>query len=107
MNFDSIDMDINIRNIYDTTNDEADNRPAIRRYICDRQNPFEQYDDDEFKMRFRFNKDSVVNGIWPKIIEGLAKINNRGFPIPIPPQFQLLATLRYYETSSFQVIFSC
>ena len=103
LDFDFIDMDINnISDIDDTTDDEADNTPAIRRYIRDRQNPFEQYDDDEFKMRFRFNKESVLHGILPKIIEGVAKINNRG--LPIPPQFQLLATLRYFATSSFQVI---
>lgn len=40
-------------------------------------------------------------GILPLIEEGLAKINNRG--LPISPVIQLLVSLRFYATGSFQV----
>jgi len=40
-------------------------------------------------------------GILPLIEEGLAKINNRG--LPIPPVMQLLVCLRFYSSASFQV----
>ena len=73
MNLEFIDIDnINISDIEntdssdidDTTDDDiADNRPVIRGYIRDRQNPFEHYDEEEFKRRYRFDKDSVLYGI--------------------------------------------
>lgn len=72
-----------------------------KRYIRDNQNPFEFYNEWEFKRRFRFTKDSVMFGILPLIEEGLSKINNRGLPIPIV--LQLLISLRFYATASFQV----
>ena len=57
------DIDINI-DISDIDDDDniADNR-VIRRYIRDVQNPFEYYDEDNFKRRFQFNKDSVLYAI--------------------------------------------
>jgi len=72
-----------------------------KRYIRDNQNPFEVYNEREFKRRFRFSKNSVLFGILPLIEEGLAKINNRG--LPISPVLQLLICLRFYSTASFQV----
>lgn len=81
---------------------EFENVERVRkRYIRDRQNPFEFYNDLQFKRRYRFDKNSILHGILPKIEEGLAKINNRG--LPIPPVMQLLICLRYYATASFQV----
>jgi len=74
---------------------------APKKYIRDWVNPFEFYSNQEFKRRFRFNKESVLYGILPKIEERLASINNRG--LPVPPVFQLLICLRFYATSSFQV----
>lgn len=74
---------------------------APKRYIRDWINPFEFYSNKEFKRRFRFNKESVLHGILPKIEEGIAVINNRG--LPVPPVYQLLICLRFYATSSFQV----
>ena len=50
--------DIDISDIDDIDDDIAENRPVIRGYIRDRQNPFEQYDEDEFERRYRFRKDS-------------------------------------------------
>ena len=40
----------------------VENEPVIRGYIRDRQNPFEQYDEDEFERRYRFRKDSRT--VW-------------------------------------------
>lgn len=72
-----------------------------KRYIRDAENPFDLYNEWEFKRRFRFTKDSVMFGILPLIEEGLAKVNNRG--LPIPPIIQLLVCLRFYSSASFQV----
>lgn len=72
-----------------------------KRYSRNGLNPFEFYNDMEFKKRYRFNKESVLHGILPKIEEGIGKINNRG--LPIPPAMKLLICLRFYATASFQV----
>lgn len=74
---------------------------AVKRYIRDGQNPFEFYNNLEFKKRYRFSKESVMYRILPKIQENLQKINNRG--LPIAPVLQLLICLRFYATASFQV----
>jgi len=47
-----------------------------KRYIRDGQNPFEFFNDWEFKRRFRFSKNSVMFGILPLLEEGLARTNN-------------------------------
>ncbi|KYQ50663.1 Putative nuclease HARBI1 [Trachymyrmex zeteki] len=75
---------------------------APKRYLRDKQNPFEFFNDREFKRRFRFSKVSVMFGILPLIEEGLAKINNRD--LPISPVLQLLICLRFYATASFQLV---
>jgi len=84
----------------DSTDDENDVR-APKRYIRDWIDPFQFYNNKEFKRRFRFNKNTVIYGILPKIEEGLACINNRG--LPILPVLQLLICLRFYAIGSFQV----
>ncbi|CAL1671761.1 unnamed protein product [Lasius platythorax] len=73
-----------------------------KKYIRYAQNPFDIWNDIEFKKRFRFSKESIMFGILPLIEEGLAKINNRG--LPISPVMQLLICLRFYATTSFQLI---
>lgn len=72
-----------------------------KRYIRDAQNPFNFYNEWEFKRRFRFSKQSVMFGILPLIEDALSKENNRG--LPISPILQLLVCLRFYSTASFQV----
>ena len=74
---------------------------APKRYIRDGQNPFDFHNEWEFKRRFRFSKHSVMFGILPLIEEGLARINNRG--LPIPSVLQLLICLQFYATASYQV----
>lgn len=100
-----IDDISDIEDIDDIVGDNRDNRVdnavgPIGRYICDAQNPYELYDEYEFKSRYRFDKDTVLYGILPKIHDGLAKVNHHG--LPIPPELQLLVCLRYYATASFQ-----
>jgi hypothetical protein len=88
----------------DEDEEDEDDERAIRvpkRYFRDYQNPFEFYSESEFKKRFRFRKNCIMFGILPLVEEGLAKINNRG--LPIPPVIQLLICLRFYSTASFQV----
>nr|XP_012224567.1 PREDICTED: putative nuclease HARBI1 [Linepithema humile] len=73
-----------------------------KRYIRDANNPFEFYEESEFKRRFRFSKESILYGILPKIEQYLTKINNRG--LPVSPAIQLLVCLRFYASSSFQMV---
>jgi len=86
---------------YDDEDDEHVGR-LPKRYIRDGENPFVFYDDVQFKRRHRFSKDAVTNVILPLINVALSKNNNRG--LPIAPVIQLLVCLRFYATSSFQVI---
>ena len=72
----------------------------IPRVIRDRNNPFTEFTDDEFRMRFRLPKTSlqtVLNLIQEKL-EYPSKRNSA-----VSPLNQLLLTLRFYATSSFQV----
>lgn len=100
--------DIEIQDIHfyseEEEEEEEENELQVRfpkRYVRDGQNPFDIWNDVEFKKRFRFSKESIIYGILPIIEEGLAKINNRG--LPISPVMQLLICLRFYATASFQV----
>lgn len=107
-----MDLENNINDIRDVIEDdedvEVDENNDIqhvervrKRYIRDGLNPFEFYNNKEFKKRYRFNKQSILYGILPQIEEGLGKINNRG--LPISPVMQVLICLRFYATASFQV----
>jgi len=51
--------------------------------------------------RYRFNKDTVQNYIFPLIRDDLSEADQRGRPIP--PIIKLLTALRFYATGSFQV----
>lgn len=93
-------QEINFFNEKKEENEEIQIRRP-KRYIRDTENPFEFYNEQEFKKRFRFSKNSIMFGILPLVEEGLAKINNRG--LLIPSVLQLLICLRFYATASFQV----
>lgn len=92
---------VEIQDISSSSEEDEIQIRAPKKYIRDGQNPFEFFNEQEFKRRFRFSKNSVMFGILPLIEEGLAKINNRG--LPISPVIQLLICLRFYATASFQV----
>lgn len=104
MNLEEV-RNIEIPNVLiESSDEEEEENVAMRypkRYVRDGQNPLNIWNDTEFKRRFRFSKESVMFVILPLIEEGLAKINNRG--LPISPALQLLITLRFYATASFQV----
>ena len=74
---------------------------APKRYLRNVMDPFEFFNETEFKKRFRFNKDSVLHVILPKVEIALSKPNNRG--LPVPPILQLLTCLRCYATGIFHV----
>nr|XP_034192316.1 putative nuclease HARBI1 isoform X4 [Osmia lignaria] len=99
MDFEDIDDIEDIEDIEDIQNEHPE---ITRRYIRDGSDPFDCFDEEEFRRRYRFTKDSVLNGILPTIEAGLQKGNNRG--LPIPPAMQLLICLRYYATASFHLI---
>lgn len=73
----------------------------VKRYIRDMENPIEFFEDVPFRKRYRFSKGSVVDILLPMVNARLRKLNNRG--LPVSPLMQLLITLRFYATSSFQV----
>nr|XP_039255158.1 putative nuclease HARBI1 [Styela clava] len=72
-----------------------------RRYLKDQQNPLEILTDVQFVDRYRLTKDGVVN-FMAFLHEDLAKVNNRGSPLP--PLFKFTVVLRFYATGCFQVV---
>ena len=70
-----------------------------KRYFRDVENPLEMYNDQQFKRRYRFNKNTVVDVLIPLI--GNFNTSMRG--LPIPPLLKILVALRFYATASFQV----
>ena len=68
--------------------------------IRDSSNPMEELDDDIFRSRFRFHKETV-SYILQLVIGKLCSPVPRGGGVP--PIIQLLAALRFYATGMFQV----
>lgn len=79
----------------------VNNERLPKRYIRDAENPLDFYNDEDFRRRYRFNKNTFQHQILPMIADNLIKANNRG--LPVPPLIQLCICLRYYATGSFQV----
>ncbi|XP_034830814.1 putative nuclease HARBI1 [Maniola hyperantus] len=73
-----------------------------RRYLRDAENPIEVFDENEFKIRFRFTKNIVAEFLLPLLFQNSANCNNRG--LPIPPIIQVLVALRFYATGNFQIV---
>lgn len=53
-----------------------------KRYVRDAHNPLEWWNEIEFKKRYRFDKNTVINFIQPLVAEALIKDSQRGLPIP-------------------------
>ncbi|CAK8689627.1 unnamed protein product [Clavelina lepadiformis] len=70
-----------------------------RRNIKDRLNPFENFTEEQFRERFRFRKDSVLQ-LLGMISSDLEHGTNRNHCIP--PILQLVTTLRFYAAGHFQ-----
>lgn len=73
-----------------------------RRIYKPRRNPMIEYDEEQFKMRFRFSKTTILNFVETFNINEpeISKASN----FPICPVTQLLITLRFYATGSFQEV---
>lgn len=99
-------MDAQFENLINFVNDVdylAEDTTRIKLpkvYMRDVINPFTFYTDDNFKLRYRFSKDVVLNVILPEL-RNLTPYNSRGLPIAL--EMQLLITLRFFATGSFQV----
>ena len=70
------------------------------RFFRDRTNPMEMYDDVEFRCRFRLPKEVVIE-LAEEFKDNLTLSRRLGV---LSPLMQLLVALRFYATSSFQVI---
>ncbi|XP_018399983.1 PREDICTED: putative nuclease HARBI1 [Cyphomyrmex costatus] len=73
-----------------------------KRYIRNWENPIEFFEDIPFRKRYRFSKRAVIEILLPLVNAQLRRLDNRG--LPISPLMQLLVTLRFYATSSFQIV---
>lgn len=71
-----------------------------QRQLRDRSNPIEEFSDVEFSKRFRFSKVSFLY-ILNIVSENLKVSCERSYSIP--PRLQLLITLRFYATGTFQM----
>ena len=76
-------------------------RIGITRTIRDRSNPFVELDDAIFQQRFRLTKTSVLM-LLNKI--GVAIEHETNHNHALPPMLQLLITLRFYATGTFQIV---
>ena len=80
---------------------ELFNNICVTRTIRDRSNPLLDFSDEEFRVRFRLGKDTVI-AILSEIENDLSypsgEKNNS-----VSPLNQLLIALRFYATSTFQV----
>ena len=72
------------------------NRNSRRRYHFD----YENYDEEQFRSRFRLTKDGFRT-LLDMLRHNLSPNNERGRPIPA--DIQLLLTLRFYATGTFQL----
>ena len=61
----------------------------------------DKYNDEQFRERYRMKK-STFNELLQEISESLDKPTKRGNPVP--PKVQLLVTLRYLATGTFQQV---
>lgn len=80
-----------------------DDNPIVRRprVFRERVNQFEKYDDIDFQTRFRFTKETVLH-ILEIIGPEIERRTRRSHPVPAI--IQLLVTLRFYATGSFQKV---
>lgn len=83
-----------------SSSDEEDVAIRRPRLILVRRNPFIEYDNVDFRTRFRIRK-ACAEEILNLIGNNLVFLSNRNRPIT--PMNQLLITLRFYATGSFQL----
>ena len=84
-----------------SSSDEEIERIPRRRNLKNRTNPFEIFDEQEFKMRFRFQKQTIL---WlTDLIGGDLRPQTRRRQ-PISELNQILLTLRFLATGTFQQV---
>ncbi|CAI6348198.1 unnamed protein product [Macrosiphum euphorbiae] len=71
------------------------------RYFRDRSNPFSEYDDTDFKQRFRLSKMMFIE-LLNMIQDDLHHNSHRN--MSLSPMLQLLIARRYYATGAFQAV---
>ena len=76
-------------------------QPIRRRIYHERVNPLDQWDDSDFKKRFRMRKSSF-HKLLGLIENELTFISNRNNPVS--PSLQLLIAIRYYACGTFQQV---
>ncbi|XP_050505022.1 putative nuclease HARBI1 [Diabrotica virgifera virgifera] len=84
----------------DEDRNEQRERRRRPRLLLQRRNPFGEFDDVDFKTRFRLSKDSV-DQLLHLIGNQLHPLSNRNRPIDV--RNQVLIALRFYATGSFQI----
>lgn len=75
-------------------------QPRRPRLFRDRSNPMVDYTDEEFRMRLRLSKESVLDllhRVEPQLQNSGRRLGQ------LPPVHQLLLALRFYSSGSFQV----
>lgn len=96
--FDDFEID---EDFYEFVNDVLWRERMPKRYVRDAHNPLEWWNEIEFRKRYRFSKNTVINFIQPLVVDALHKDSRRG--LPISPLLQVLCCLRFYATGNFQV----
>ncbi|CAI6372517.1 unnamed protein product [Macrosiphum euphorbiae] len=66
-----------------------------------RSNPLEEFDDFDFKCRFRLSKESF-GVLMHLIVQDVKHETKRN--VALSPEVQVLITLRYYVTGTFQLL---
>ncbi|CAI6355343.1 unnamed protein product [Macrosiphum euphorbiae] len=66
-----------------------------------RSNPLEEFDDFNFKCRFRLSKESF-GVLMHLIVQDVKHETKRN--VALSPEVQVLITLRYYATGTFQAV---
>ena len=70
-----------------------------KRYFRDVENPLVMYNDQQFKRRYRFKKNTVVDVRLPLI----GNFNKTMRSLYISPLLKILVALRFYATDSSQI----
>lgn len=63
--------------------------------------PWKLFDNVSFQKNYRFSKGTVIEILLPVANDRLKRLDNCG--LPVSPLMQLLLTLRFFATRSFQV----
>ncbi|CAG4999139.1 unnamed protein product [Parnassius apollo] len=74
---------------------------SVPRNLRHRRNPFEMFTDEEFQLRYRFNKNTVIH-LSDTISSALVPIMHRKYTLSVLEQ--IFIALRFYATGTFQIV---